>query len=456
MATSTIAEPRFRVTSSFSSLWDRLITPHDSLTESNSRRRARLISGLGFVLTIALLVGALAAIGRGPAVHIQLLAAFLMLGIYRLSRTQHSVLAGTLMLITAATPSITFFIGSSTLSEIAPVYAGAIWLALPIVIGGLILPVRGASIVNGFIIISFLFTKLFLAPNLDSAQFWNSFAFLTVLSLVMTFTLKVREAYLIRPQIDELIRANKVKDEFLATMSHELRTPLNAVIGYSSILLDGFGGEIDDEARTLVSSIAHSGDQLLSLITDILDISKIEAGKVQLEFHKASLSDLCVSWKQIFEPLAQDKGIDFEFKLASNLPQYIETDKARLTQIVTNLVTNAIKFTEEGHVSVHLDNQQDNLVLTVQDTGIGIPTDQLGIIFDKFKQVDSSASRKYEGTGLGLAITQRLVHLFSGSIQVTSQLNQGATFAVTLPLIQKPNHEVIQFERNANYVKYSA
>ncbi len=456
MASSTIAEPRLRVTSSFSSMWDRLTTPHAYLTDGNSRRRARLISGLGLVLSLALFVGTLAAFNRGLAFQIQLLSAFFMLGIYGLSRTQHFILAGTLMLAIAATPSITFFIGSSSLSENAPVYAGAIWLALPIVIGGLILPVRGASVVNGFIISSFLFTKLFLAPNLDSAQFWNSFAFLTVLSLVMTFTLKIREAYLIRPQIDELIRANKVKDEFLATMSHELRTPLNAVIGYSSILLDGFGGEIDDEARTLVSNIAGSGDQLLSLITDILDISKIEAGKVQLDFQDAPLDSLCTSWKQSFEPLARDKGIEFELELASNLPKSIQTDPARLTQIVTNLLTNAIKFTHEGRILMRIIRQHNELVLMVQDTGIGIPENQQDAIFDKFKQVDSSASRKYEGTGLGLAITQRLVQLFGGDIQVTSQVNEGATFTVTLPLIQKINYETIRYERNETNVKYSA
>lgn len=437
-------------------IWQHLTYPHPSLTDKNKRRQARIISGLGLGLTVALMIGTIAANTRGVNIQPQLLAAVFMLGIYGISRTRYTILAGMFMLIATALPSLAFFVEIGTGNQIISVYSGTIWLALPIVIGGLILPFRATVTVNVVIITSFLAIKMFVTPNVPASQFWNSFAFLCILSLVMMFTLKVREVYLIRPQIDELLRANKVKDEFLATMSHELRTPLNAIIGYSSILSDGIGGDIDEEARGLVNDIATSGNQLLMLISDILDISKIEAGEVQVMLQDTQLHDCKILWHKTFAPLAESKGIKFDIQFSNDLPQIIQTDPKRLNQIVTNLVSNAIKFTDEGRVALSIYQQQNNLIFKIQDTGIGIPEGNLESIFDKFKQVDSSASRKYEGTGLGLAITQRLVTLFGGHIQVQSTLDFGTTFTVTLPIIQNSNPADLQIERSYRYVQYSS
>lgn len=434
-------------------VWNNLTTPHSSFIDSDIRRRARLISGLGLVLTIALILGAIAATYRTTTIPIQLFAALFMLGIYGLSRTQHAIAAGILMLFIMILPSLTYFIEVRSIHEVVPVYAAAIWVALPIVIGGLILPPRGAIVLNAFILVSLLFTKVSFVPNLDTAQFWNAFSFLTILSFAMVVTLRVREVYLIRPQIDQLLRASRVKDEFLATMSHELRTPLNAIIGYSSILLNGLGGELDDEACDLVGNIEESSKQLLLLITDILDISKIEAGEVYLDLEEAALEDLHHQWQRTFAPLAAAKGLEFDIQLAANAPRHIQTDPGRLTQIVTNLLSNAIKFTDKGRVSMKIQRKADNLVIIVEDSGIGIPKDQIASIFDKFKQVDATSHRQYEGTGLGLAITQRLVTLFGGQIEVSSKVNQGTTFAVTLPIAKRVVSEVTDLKGGSSDVK---
>lgn len=413
--------------------WKTIAKPHASIESDDQQRRARVISGLAFGLFFALLTGTIAALARETGINELFIVTLIMIPIYLLSRTQHFNLSAILMLLAISYPSFSFLISLGTSTSDVSLYAATLWLVMPIVIGGIILPVRDNVLVNIFIISTFLAIKLFIVPSLDTAEFWHSFAFLLILSFVMSFTLKIQDVYLIQPQIDKLIRANRVKDEFLATMSHELRTPLNSIIGYTSILLSGIGGEVDEGSKGFLEKIAGSGEDLLALITDILDISKIESGEVNVILDDVSWQDLESSWRSRFIPIANEKGIEFDIQLASNLSNTIRTDSNRLTQIVTNLVTNAIKFTETGHVILTIRKLNNQFIFTVEDTGIGIPEDQLVTIFDKFKQVDSSYNRKYGGTGLGLAITQRLVRMFEGTINVKSELNRGSTFTVTLP-----------------------
>jgi signal transduction histidine kinase len=234
----------------------------------------------------------------------------------------------------------------------------------------------------------------------------------------------------------ELALASRLKSEFLATMSHELRTPLNDILGYSGLILLDMNEE--SKTKTMLSRIEASGKHLLQLINDILDISKIESGRMILANEPIELPLLVNSWVGRLKVLADAKGLEFHTMLDSHLPAMIEGDSERLTQIATNLLSNAIKFTDQGQVSLDLKRHDHEWIIEVQDTGKGIPADALEYIFDEFRQVDGSYQRVHGGTGLGLAIVRKLVHAMQGNIRVTSQLGQGSSFRVTLPLKPYP------------------
>lgn len=241
-----------------------------------------------------------------------------------------------------------------------------------------------------------------------------------------------RQLELARIEADE---NSRLKSQFLATMSHELRTPLNAVIGYTELQLTGMVGELSDVQYKYGERVLANARHLLGLINDILDISKIEAGRMTVIAEPFRLQ----TWiEKIFDEnavLAEDKGLQFIQEIDSNLPEIIIGDETRLRQILVNLISNAIKFTEQGAVYVRFIKQAETVWrIEVQDTGIGIPTHKLETIFNEFQQVDGSLSRQYEGTGLGLAIVRKLVILMGGTIQVESSVGEGSTFIVTLPL----------------------
>jgi signal transduction histidine kinase len=233
---------------------------------------------------------------------------------------------------------------------------------------------------------------------------------------------------------DRALQANRLKDEFLATMSHELRTPLNSIIGFTGIMLMGMRGQVDDVAKEMLQRIKGSSEHLLGLITDILDIAKIEAGRLDLVMTPINIRALTDRWYTQTEVLARQKNLAFEAQVAPDVPEQIVGDSERLTQIITNLLSNACKFTEVGTVQLRVHQQDKSLIFQVSDTGIGIPPEAQEYIFDEFRQVDGSTQRVYGGTGLGLAITRKLCMMMGGRIQVRSTLGQGSTFTVTLPL----------------------
>jgi PAS domain S-box-containing protein len=229
--------------------------------------------------------------------------------------------------------------------------------------------------------------------------------------------------------------ATQLKSQFLATMSHELRTPLNAIIGYTELQLTGMVGELSDIQYEYGERVLLNSRHLLSLINDILDISRIEAGRLDLAKQPVELREWVESIVKQNRILAEEKKLAFTVEVAQQLPAVIFGDATRLRQVVVNLLSNAIKFTKEGSVSLHVQpSGTNNWQITVSDTGIGIPPHKQETIFEEFEQVDGSSTREYGGTGLGLAIVRKLVLLMGGTIRVTSTPAVGSTFTVILPL----------------------
>ncbi len=244
----------------------------------------------------------------------------------------------------------------------------------------------------------------------------------------------------------ELEISSKYKSEFLANMSHELRTPLNSLLILSQELAKNETNNLTDSQVEYAQIVYKSGQDLLALINDVLDLSKIEAGKMSMRFQKLLLSDLAESLTSDFKQVVEKKGLTFKIDMDHTLPKTLQTDSQRLNQILKNLVSNAIKFTEKGSIAVNFHQPDPNtnlsrnglapqnvIAISVIDTGIGIPKEKQKIIFDAFQQVDGSLSRKYSGTGLGLSISRELATLLGGEIQLVSQQGEGSTFTVYLP-----------------------
>lgn len=231
---------------------------------------------------------------------------------------------------------------------------------------------------------------------------------------------------------DEALAANKLKSAFLANMSHEIRTPLTAIIGFAENIEAGILSEQETEAG--ITNIISNGRHLLTVLNEILDISKIESGELTVSNARFSLNQMLDEIGSIFKGFCKDKGLHFDIHLEENIPLEISSDATRLRQILMNLLGNAVKFTEQGRISLDVKYTPDNkqLAFIVRDTGIGIATSKLKDLFKPFIQADSSISRKFGGTGLGLSISQNLARLMDGDITVSSTVNKGSEFALTI------------------------
>jgi signal transduction histidine kinase len=234
----------------------------------------------------------------------------------------------------------------------------------------------------------------------------------------------------------QLEEASQHKSQFLASMSHELRTPLNAILGFNEMMLDGLCGEVPEGFSDPLQEMQTSGKHLLRLINNVLDLAKIEAGRMELALADYSVPDMVESVRSTLRSLAEAKGLEFRVNVSTDLP-LAHGDAGRLTQCLLNLAGNSLKFTKEGHVAISVESKSENLIFRVTDSGIGIAPEKIDGLFTEFKQTDATVASEYGGTGLGLAITRQFIEMHGGRIWVESQLGTGSTFIFEVPLQAK-------------------
>jgi signal transduction histidine kinase len=261
-----------------------------------------------------------------------------------------------------------------------------------------------------------------------------------VVELLKTFAtqsaLAIQNARLFRELAEksrELEVASRHKSQFLASMSHELRTPLNAILGFNEMILGQIYGEVPQDMQEPLEDIQKSGKHLLRLINNVLDLAKIEAGRMELALADYSVQDTVDSVRSTLRPLAEAKGLDLVASVSEDIP-LAYGDGGRLTQCLMNLAGNSLKFTKQGRVEIAVDAKDGRLTWRVSDTGIGIPPDKIPTLFSEFKQTDATIASEYGGTGLGLSITKKFVEMHGGRIWVESELGSGSAFIFEVPL----------------------
>jgi|GEM_PF-4846662 len=257
-----------------------------------------------------------------------------------------------------------------------------------------------------------------------------------VLVLVRDITRRKRFIEELAHARDQALEASRIKSQFLANISHELRTPLNSIINYTQLMLDGIYGDLSSVQQERLERVNRNGRNLLVLINDVLDLSKIESGQMTLKRRRIDSHEFITNILDVFYPMAHNKNLTLEYvsqKDAGSLPD-LYIDEVRARQVLTNVIGNALKFTNDGSVTIHTEVRQTQLCFVVKDTGIGIAQDTHHKIFDEFRQGDNSSTRKYDGTGLGLAISKRITEMHGGDIWFDSELGKGSSFYITFPI----------------------
>ena len=301
------------------------------------------------------------------------------------------------------------------------------------------LPIITDNVPMGFIISGRTKETKPFSPPLDQG---DADTFLAIAGLISAFVRKMR--------VTTLEETDRIKTEYLANMSHEIRTPMNAILGFAEILIDKAS---DEKQLEYLSAIRTSGKSLLGLINDILDLTKVEMGRLELEYEAVDIHAIFLEMKQIFSRKIAEKEMDFIVEIDKDLPDILLLDEVRIRQVLFNLVGNAVKFTDKGYVKLSVNNSYPDkdhskldLVFSVEDTGIGIPEDQLDKIFIAFEQQTGQKYAKYGGTGLGLAIAKRLVEMMNGEITVSSEVGKGTVFSVILRNINVASVSKLELE----------
>lgn len=439
------------------SIANRLTRPAPAV-QGLERLQAQVLSGLlAAMIPLGLVIAFITPILEpGAGLNFGTLAAVAALvGIYLVSRTQYYRAAGLLAVI-----SINISVYAVTLVSTAPDRISTLNLILALMmIATMVLPNWVMITLIGLNLAAMALIPTFFPEIPSTIAIIRVFSLGAVVLLVFIWyrdTLErdrraqIAEAFeqtrraneTLNTVNQELVVANNIaqesirlKSEFVSTMSHELRTPLNAILGFCGIMLEGMGGEFDDDGRRMLERVNANSSRLLTLINEVLDLAKIEAGRMELVNTAINPAQLAESWRLQTHILAEKNNLDFIVEVDPELPQTLYGDSERLTQIGINLLSNAFKFTESGSVKLAFRRHEDNWLIEVIDSGVGIPPHALNYIFDEFRQVDGSSKRVYGGTGLGLAIVRNLVRVMRGQVKATSELGKGSTFTVTLPLI---------------------
>lgn len=244
---------------------------------------------------------------------------------------------------------------------------------------------------------------------------------------------KKNEKYLVQSR-ERAENADRLKTAFLSTMSHEIRAPLNSIIGFTGILMQEIPGTLNEEQKKQMRMIQTSGRHLLSLINDLLDLSKIEAGQLTVNFEYFDLKEVLDDVFQLEWPLAREKSLEMKLN-AGNDPIIIRSDKQRMHQVLLNILNNAIKYTRKGHVDINCYREENSIKIEIKDTGIGIREEDLQKIFDPFTQLENDLTKTQKGSGLGLPVSQQLIRLLQGTLRVESQFGEGTTFTINVPSV---------------------
>jgi len=437
-----------------------ILSPSSSIPELE-RRDARLVTSLAFVLVISFSLRMLFE----STLDIVVVGSFIAMIIsYTLSRTTYRKLAAGIIIALLIIPSLSNLLAIPDSSNLADWVSGrAVWLALPMVLGSIFFSWRGILVIG-----IGLFATIALMPNFNDALIFNdmigSMAIIGILTALLVlaqrhrfFVEEDRRAELItankaledarnnlEKRVDERTaelnvalqaaqHADQVKSAFLASMSHELRTPLNSVINFTKFVVKGVMGPVTERQTDTLNKVIASGQHLLSLINDVLDMSKIESGSLNLFIEDdVNPNEILQTIIDSTDSLLIDKEIELKRDIQTELPMML-ADRKRITQILLNVVSNACKFTEEGFVKVSAHLENNTLLVTVQDTGPGIAPEDKDAVFTSFKQTDTGL-RQGEGTGLGMPISRNLAEAHGGKLWFESEVGQGTTFYVELPV----------------------